>query len=210
MAARSLTRKARSAGGVCAAALVAERGDSAAGTSQSRATPQSTAAMSAPAEPVEPAVPASPAQVLHEVSLVVPGRLSGDGTPGPQVEVRVVERTGEVEVAVRTADSQLNSSLRQDLPQLVSQLSDRGYHAETWQPVAAAAAGDTRTVRTENGSTDTGREGGPFGNSGRGGSDSQRRNANQGQRDQKQNQPEWANTLDFSLGRASAPNRSTL
>jgi hypothetical protein len=168
--------------------------------------------MSTPAEPPQPEAAAAPApaQVLREVSLVVPGRMSADGTPGPQVEVRVVERTGDVQVAVRTADPQLNSSLRQDLPQLVSQLSERGYRAETWQPLAASAAGDARAVRAENGSADTRREGGSSGNSGRGGSDSQKRNANQGQRGQDQNQPEWANALDFSLGRASAPNRSTL
>lgn len=198
--------------GAIAAVPVGERGDPAVATSQSLAASQSTPAMSTAEEAAEAAAPASqpPAQVLREVSLVVPGRVSGDGTPGPQVEVHVVERTGEVEVAVRTADPQLNSSLRQDLPQLVSQLSDRGYRAETWQPVAVAAAGDARTMRAENGSTDPHRDGGSSANSGRGGSDSQRRNANQGQRDQKQNQPEWANALELSLGRASAPNRSTL
>jgi hypothetical protein len=186
--------------------------DSASQIGQARGTPERAPALPAVPETAGTLAPVSQtqAQVLREVSLLVPGRVAADGTAGPQVEVRIVERTGEVQVSVRSADLQLNSSLRQDLPQLVAQLGDRGFHAETSQSAGASAGGEMRTIRTETGSADPGRDSGPFGNSGRGGSGSGQRHPDQGQRDHKRNHVEWDDALDFSLGRASAPERSSL
>jgi len=55
-----------------------------------------------------------------------------------RVEVRLVERGGQVHVAVRTPDVRLADSLRQDLPVLSSRLTEAGYQTETWRPGAAA------------------------------------------------------------------------
>jgi hypothetical protein len=125
------------------------------------------------------------------------------------VELRVVERTGDVRVSVRTGDSRLNTSLREDLPQLVSQLSERGYRAETWHPAAVQGAADGRGLRAEN--PEPARDGGTFGgHTGRGGSDTAGRDGNGGRRQQEQDQPEWLDALERSLGRGHVPPRSIL
>ncbi|MGO9260760.1 MAG: hypothetical protein ACLQU1_31300 [Bryobacteraceae bacterium] len=57
-----------------------------------------------------------------------------------RVEVRVVERGGEVRVAVHTSDERLAGDLREHLPSLSSRLEQSGLRAETWH--AAAAGGE--------------------------------------------------------------------
>ncbi len=44
-------------------------------------------------------------------------------------------------MAVRTPDSQLAASLRQDLPALVGRLEESGYHTETWSERGSDASG---------------------------------------------------------------------
>jgi hypothetical protein len=155
------------------------------------------------------APPAEPkTQPLHQFSVLVPGRTSETGST-PQVEVKVIERTGEVQVAVRSADTHLTDSLRDDLGQLVSQLSERGYRSETWHPGASTVAGEAAAVRTANASNDAAPDGGDSRNSGRGGSDTAGRDGN-ARRDHRQNQPEWMDALERSLGGAQAPPRSLL
>ena len=57
----------------------------------------------------------------------------------PAVDLRVVERAGQVHVDVRTADSAMQSSLRQDLGNLTNSLERAGYHTETFIPSQALA-----------------------------------------------------------------------
>ena len=52
----------------------------------------------------------------------------------PAVDLRVVERAGQVHVDVRTSDSAMQTSLRQDLGTLTNSLERAGYHAETFTP----------------------------------------------------------------------------
>jgi hypothetical protein len=136
--------------------------------------------------------------------------MSANGSPGPQVELRIVERTGDVRVAVRTADPQLAGSLREELPQLVSQLGERGYSTETWHPGLAPEAAAGSAVRTGSTSAGSGSDDGTSGNSGRGGSASEGRDGNQGRREQNQNQPEWVDALDRSVGNDRTRARSIL
>ncbi len=77
--------------------------------------------------PPEPAA-AKPAEGLRDISL----RLV-DGSK-EQVEIRLVERAGELRVSVRSADSQLNTELRSGLGDLAGKLEKTGFHAETWHP----------------------------------------------------------------------------
>jgi len=58
----------------------------------------------------------------------------------PNVDLHVTERAGEIHVAVRTPDVELQTSLRQDLGSLASSLERAGFHAETFIPRAAAGA----------------------------------------------------------------------
>jgi hypothetical protein len=54
----------------------------------------------------------------------------------PAVDLRVVERDGQVHVDVRTADATMQTSLRQDLGTLSSSLERAGYHTETFTPAS--------------------------------------------------------------------------
>jgi len=65
----------------------------------------------------------------------------------PAVDLRVVERSGQVHVDVRTPDAAMQTSLRQDLGTLTNSLERAGYHTETFTPSStlgrAAAAAQT-------------------------------------------------------------------
>jgi hypothetical protein len=52
----------------------------------------------------------------------------------PVVDLHVVDRAGEIHVAVRTPDAALQSSLREDLGTLVNSLERSGYRAEAFTP----------------------------------------------------------------------------
>lgn len=77
--------------------------------------------------------PVTPAVRPQSIDLKVPGT-GGDG-----VDVRVSQVAGDVQVTVRTPDSDLAQSLRQHLPELSDRLSQSGVSGEVWQPAAAAA-----------------------------------------------------------------------
>ena len=91
----------------------------------------------APPTPHAPvsAVSASPEparSAAHDIQLQVSG-------PDRRVDVRLTERAGSVEVSVRTPDSRLAGSLRDDLPALAARLEQTGFRAQTWHPGASAA-----------------------------------------------------------------------
>jgi hypothetical protein len=58
----------------------------------------------------------------------------------PVVDLHVTERGGEIHVAVRTADAELQTSLRQDLGTLTNSLERAGYHTEAFVPRAASSS----------------------------------------------------------------------
>jgi hypothetical protein len=89
-----------------------------------------------PVEQLAPALrPATP--VNREIQLQV-----GSGPSG--VAVRVAVRAGEIRVDVRTPDSQLTSTLRQELPTLATRLTESGFNAAIWHPVSASASAFSR------------------------------------------------------------------
>jgi hypothetical protein len=53
------------------------------------------------------------------------------------VDLRVVERSGQVHVDVRTPDAAMQTSLRQDLGTLTNSLQRAGYHTEMFTPSSA-------------------------------------------------------------------------
>ena len=93
----------------------------------------------------------------HQVALPAPADLSAWDPPKPgaggaaraiqlelrdadaRVNVRLVERAGSIEVDVRTPDSHLAGSLRDDLPALTARLEQTGLRAETWHDAPATA-----------------------------------------------------------------------
>jgi flagellar hook-length control protein FliK len=52
------------------------------------------------------------------------------------VNVRVSQRAGDVQVTVRTGDTDLAQTLRQHLPELSDRLAQTGVHADLWRPSA--------------------------------------------------------------------------
>ena len=70
------------------------------------------------------------AQAAHGIKLDLG---SGEG----RVEVRVVDRGGEVRVNVHTPDERLAGDLRDHLPTLSARLEQTGLRAETWHSVAS-------------------------------------------------------------------------
>jgi hypothetical protein len=61
-------------------------------------------------------------------------------SPDRRVEVRLVERAGEVRVDVRTPDTRLAAELRSDLPALSARLESAGFRTEAWRPAGVDAA----------------------------------------------------------------------
>jgi len=80
---------------------------------------------------------------VQELSVLVPARTGEERDPA-RVQVRVVERAGEVKVAVHTPDAQLSQALRDRLGELVQRLEQTGYRTETWNPAEARLEGISR------------------------------------------------------------------
>ena len=57
-----------------------------------------------------------------------------------RVEMRLVERNGDVQATARTPDAHLAATLREDLPALTSRLTESGFRTETWRPGASGGA----------------------------------------------------------------------
>lgn len=135
---------------------------------------------------------------VRELSVALPAP-SANGRQAEQVSLRVVERAGEVQVAVRTADPQLADALRQNLGDLVSELAGRGYRTETWQPLTASgteasalppAAGVAPT--SDAGRGFSGQAGDGFRNGGNPAGQQQHQQQRQGQ---DPNEPSWLQAL---------------
>ena len=96
---------------------------------QPPAAPAQSGAPSQAAEVKPAAAQAKPAAApLKDISLQV-------AQPGSQkVEVRLVQQSGELRVAVRTGDSDLAHGLQQGLTDLVGRLQETGFRAEAWRP----------------------------------------------------------------------------
>ncbi len=75
-----------------------------------------------------PPAAASSVVRLHDLTVRVS---PSDAAP---VDLQISQRRGAVQVAVRTADGALQSSLRQSLPNLVQSLDKAGFHTETFLP----------------------------------------------------------------------------
>lgn len=109
----------------------AEASTSAAPRSVSAAPP--TAAVEPVAQPAE-----KPAAPMNEITLHVS---NADQT---STSIRMVDRSGELHVAVRASDPQMAESLRGNVEQLTSKLSSNGFSAEVYKPSAITAAARTQ------------------------------------------------------------------
>ncbi|HWE53154.1 MAG TPA: hypothetical protein VG273_25405 [Bryobacteraceae bacterium] len=121
---------------------------------------------------------------------------------GSSVQLRMVEHSGELRVAVHTASSQLNQDLRDDLSDLTKKLSDSGVHSEIWRPDmhGATAAPDSASARNQGDNPQNNpRDGSQQNNQSNPGSQQDR-----GQRGQDQSQrPKWVEELENGIQSAS-------
>ena len=113
--------------------------------------------------------------------------------PGAQkVEVRVVQQSGELRVAVRTGDSDLAHGLQQSLSDLVGRLQETGFRGEAWRPGGTTAPS---APVVESHASASGAQNGDS-HSFAGGSSQQ----DGGQRqNQSQQRPAWVEELDHSI-----------
>lgn len=163
--------------------------------------------LSLPPSPMEPAHAEIRSEPLREIALVVPNR-APDGARPESIQVRLLERAGQVHVAVRTADAGLTDALRAQLGELVTRLEHDGYRVETWHPaerttlagaipgVAETSAQQFRAASERGTSTDSGR-----GNS-QNGPDESKQQRRQNEQDSR---PRWLDMLE----QASTSTRSS-
>ncbi len=127
--------------------------------------------------------------------------------------MRVIERAGQVHVALRSSDPQLNRSLGDGLGELVTKLENHGYTTETWRPQNSGAAqtGLAGAVEGPMQQMQSGAGHESFQESGRGhhggaGQDS----SQQQRRGQDEARPEWLEMLEGAVRqRNTNPIRST-
>jgi hypothetical protein len=121
--------------------------------------------------------------------------LSVEPVQGQKVEIRVVERAGEVRVAVHAPNSEVAQGLRQNLSELSDRLTETGYHTETWRPAASEAPATASDNKNSSGHPG-------------GGDSQQQQNSSQqgrGQREQNQsNRPRWVQEFETSLTTGTA------
>jgi len=151
-----------------------------------------------PLKPIESAAPIEapaplakpPAEPLKQISIQV-GQTQQD-----RVELQVVQRSGELQVAVRSANPDLAQGLRSGLSDLVGKLDQNGLRAEAWRPGGTVTA-VSATSNTQQKSTEF-QNGGSREHAGSSQEDQQQRgNSNHSQR------PKWVEELEGSFTGAS-------
>jgi hypothetical protein len=175
-------------------------------------TPAATLTATTPAPVTPPApersIPVSAATSIEAVSipLAAPKATShvtdvsvniqvprADASGDDRVAIRMLQRGSEIHVSVRTPDSQLAQSLRQDLGKLTTGLDQGGFRTETWRPTAVNSGAQTNTNPQHQPQPDSSnREGGSNnrsgGNSGQGSGEQKRR--------QQDDRPRWVAELE--------------
>ena len=117
-------------------------------------------------------------------------------TQQDRVQLRVVERAGELQVAVRANNPEMTQGLRQGLSQLADRLEQSGFRTDTWRP-----GSNVSTVQS--GSESRQKQADPQNNGSQsqsGGSQQERRQGNQ-----QQSRPQWVMELDGNLHAAEEP-----
>jgi hypothetical protein len=85
--------------------------------------------------PTRPEVPAAP---MKDISVRI------QSEHGENVDVRILHRAGDVQIAVKSDSGETTQGLRHGLSELSDRLNATGYHADTWHPGQAMAAADNR------------------------------------------------------------------
>jgi hypothetical protein len=132
---------------------------------------------------------------VHDLSLLIPPK-ADEGGPQEPVRLRILERAGEVKVAVHTRDVELAQSLRAQLGDLVESLERSGYRTATWKP----GEPPQENIRPQDVAAERDAAG-----DGRGDQPGSGHHPPRQQRQRQQDQPRWAESLAATaLGRGAA------
>ena len=105
-----------------------------------------------------------------------------------RVDVRLVERAGELHVSVKSADPALTQRLQDHMPELTSRLDEERFNHALWMPRLA------ETNRSESGSSSS------FTSGNSGGGSSQNSDAGRRQNGNGHSRPDWVDLLENQLG----------
>jgi len=128
-------------------------------------------------QPTLPEVPKPPAS--SEILLQLAGKDQSTAS------VRVIDRSGTVNVTVHAADAELRTSLRSNLSDLATQLTSQGYKTEVVKPTVIAANTNNQHDSRESGRDASGQQQHQSTPDGR-----------QPQRDRRSNSDRWRQELD--------------
>jgi hypothetical protein len=107
-----------------------------------QAGPQATDPTARIAEPASVSQTTPPRGPMKEISMRI------EAAEGQKVDVRIVQRAGDLQIAVKSADDITTQGLRHGLADLANRLNETGYHAETWRPGQQAL--ESTTTSSEN------------------------------------------------------------
>ena len=104
-----------------------------------KATLASPDALATPDDPVVCDQLSRPGAPMKDISVRV------ETAQGQNVDVRIIQRRGDLQIAVKSESVDTTQGLRRGLSELTSRLNESGYQAETWRPGLPAAASGTAT-----------------------------------------------------------------
>jgi hypothetical protein len=99
-------------------------------------SPRPTSAAAAAAEDLTPTRPEVPAAPMKDISVRI------QSEQGENVDIRILHRAGDVQIAVTSASGETTQGLRHGLSELSDRLNATGFHAETWHPGQTVTAAD--------------------------------------------------------------------
>jgi hypothetical protein len=148
------------------------------------ASPPSTRSLAVQdVQPVLPEAPKPPAS--SEILLQLAGQNQST------VSVRVMDRSGMVNVSVHAADADLRNSLRSNLSDLASQLTGQGYKTELVKPAVIAANTDNHHGSRQSGRDSSGQQ------------QQSAQDSRQPQRDRRANSERWRDELEQGTSSAT-------
>ena len=124
--------------------------------------------------------PSTPSGSNHDITVRIPDASEH------AVDVRFVDRGGEIHVSVRTGDAETAQTLRSGLNDFVSRMDNAGMRAEVWRPGAGASSPENNS---QNQSSDP-RDQRGSGRNPSGSQDSEEDNS------QRSNKPKWVEALE--------------
>jgi len=119
-----------------------------------------------------------------------------EAAEGQKVDVRIVQRAGDLQIAVKSADDVTTQGLRHGLADLANRLNETGYHAETWRPGQQATLESSASNQSQSDQSQ---------------SDGSQSNSSGSQQDRGQrhnnpsNRPHWIDELESNLSGGTEP-----